>query len=535
MTEKNLAIIIGSSEYIQKEDNLDSVKNDIQLISEILKLSKKYHEILILLDNKNSSDIKSSLSTFINKYKKEKIHEILFYFSGHGMRKTNKENDELYLKLYDTANDKLASTALSNSEVDNYLRELNPNVAVKILDCCNSGTQYLKDANTPFFNKLETQAKEKFSDLIFISSSKSDEPSHALEDYSFFTKALAVSITHFSQENIIYYKDLISSIADYSQSNYFPEPQTTMQGSFLHPFITYNEDIKTYLIENIKLNSKSILENSFNEQVDLPQQEAEKSGLIELASLVKEKSSMYSQKEKILSFIASLQKHLLDIQNFSDFQYFFDIEFQTNIDDIPNPESLGEWVDKNQHKDYFCEPIFTEKKYTVKEYVPAPKKIKKINDNLSFLRSMALSGLGNYEEVEEVLEEVTKYKSVLTGFNITCSLETNEVTNISKNISILLKPKSNYLFLRSYKIFLIIIFSFKEVAVFSKIHTLKHKDWDQFKEIDKTKWFVKESYLNLIDQEALGNQVIDSIRQKIDASIKSQLSNQKEGDKNDPS
>ncbi len=148
---------------------------------------------------------------------------------------------------------------------------------------------------------------------------------------------------------------------------------------------------------------------------------------------------------------------------------------------------------------------------------------------------MALSGLGNYEEVEEVLEEVTKYKSVLTGFNITCSLETNEVTNISKNISILLKPKSNYLFLRSYKIFLIIIFSFKEVAVFSKIHTLKHKDWDQFKEIDKTKWFVKESYLNLIDQEALGNQVIDSIRQKIDASIKSQLSNQKEGDKNDPS
>ena len=98
-----------------------------------------------------------------------------------------------------------------------------------------------------------------------------------------------------------------------------------MQGSFLHPFITYNEDIKTYLIENIKLNSKSILENSFNEQVDLPQQEPEKFGLIKLESLVKEKSSMYSQKEKILSFIASLQKHLLDIQNFSDFQYFFDM------------------------------------------------------------------------------------------------------------------------------------------------------------------------------------------------------------------
>lgn len=89
MTEKTY-LIIGSSEYIQKEDNLDSV-DDIQLISEILKLSKKYHEILILLDNKNSSDIKSSLSTFINKYKKEKIHEILFYFSGHGMKRPTRK------------------------------------------------------------------------------------------------------------------------------------------------------------------------------------------------------------------------------------------------------------------------------------------------------------------------------------------------------------------------------------------------------------------------------------------------------------
>ena len=81
-----------------------------------------------------------------------------------------------------------------------------------------------------------------------------------------------------------------------------------MQGSFLHPFITYNEDIKTYLIENIKLNSKSILENSFNEQVDLPQQEPEKFGLIKLESLVKEKSSMYSQKRKNFIFYSKSSK-----------------------------------------------------------------------------------------------------------------------------------------------------------------------------------------------------------------------------------
>lgn len=541
MSSKNLAIIIGSSEYIQSQDNLISVKNDIELISNILELSEKYEEKLILLDNKNSADIKSNISTFINKHKDNEINEILFYFSGHGIRKANKEDDELYLKLYDTTNDKLSSTALSNSEVDNYLRELNPILAVKILDCCNSGTNYLKDSNSPFFNKLETQAKAKFSDLIFISSSKSNEPSHALEDYSFFTKALAVSITNFSAENIIYYKDLIASITDYSQNNFYPDPQTTMQGSFLHPFITYNERIYDYLVNKLRINANDILENSLDEKSSNINQDIEKIGLMKLEALIKEKSSSYLQKDKILSFIKKLQDSLVNESNYSDFLHFFDIEFSYNSN-IPNKESVGEWINKNQHKDYFCEPVFERQKYIVKEYVPAPKKVKKVSnrdDRNSFLRSFSSIArqynIDGYDEIEEVLKDVEKYRSILTGFNITCSLDITDTLYINENIVISLKPKHDYLFLRSYKIFLVIIFSFKEVAVFSKIHTLKHRNWDEFTDIDKTKWFVRESYMALINETTLANQIINSLRMKIDESIKSQLSNQKEGDKNDPS
>ncbi|TNL53641.1 hypothetical protein EYB59_01260 [Acinetobacter bereziniae] len=74
----NLAIIIASSEYLNKSDNLPTVKNDFRLIFNILNLSDKYKEILPILDNKNSSEVKSLISTFINKYKGENINEIFF-------------------------------------------------------------------------------------------------------------------------------------------------------------------------------------------------------------------------------------------------------------------------------------------------------------------------------------------------------------------------------------------------------------------------------------------------------------------------
>ena len=95
----NLAIVIGSSEYLDVSDNLSTVKNDFRLISNILRLSGKYTEILDILDNKNSSEVKSLISTFITKYKDIEVNEILFYFSGHGIRKMNRDTDELFLKL----------------------------------------------------------------------------------------------------------------------------------------------------------------------------------------------------------------------------------------------------------------------------------------------------------------------------------------------------------------------------------------------------------------------------------------------------
>ncbi|TNL64911.1 hypothetical protein EYY58_00895 [Acinetobacter bereziniae] len=128
----------------------------------------------------------------------------------------NKEADELYLKLYNTTDDKILSSSLSNTEVDNYLRECNPTLAIKILDCCNSGTHYLKESSNSLFKNFEN-TKSKFKDLIFISSSTENEASYAMDDYSFFTKALALSVLENEVDTEIYYKDLISAIDDFQE------------------------------------------------------------------------------------------------------------------------------------------------------------------------------------------------------------------------------------------------------------------------------------------------------------------------------
>lgn len=529
----NLAIVIASSEYQDARDNLPTVKNDFRLISHILQLSQKYTEVLKILDNKNSSEIKSLISTFINKYKGSEVNEIFFYFSGHGIRKANKEGDELFLKLYNTTEDKILSSSLSNSEVDSYLRECNPNLAVKILDCCNSGTNYLKDSSSTLIKHFES-TKSKFKDLIFLSSSKENEPSHALEDYSFFTKALALSMLENEIDTEVYYKDLISSINDYSNNTYYPEPQVVLQGAFLHPFIKYTNEIKDFLTENEKIKSFNIFEPVNENLQDESQNEA--FGLLALKKSILDRSENYLSKNEILEYVKKVQDNLENGEIYKDICELFEVKIDKDIY-LYNEESIGTWLKENANKDYFAQPRYEEESFTTQEYVPAPQKVRKVKkpsavtnnffSNKSFLSRFA-SEYQEYEEVEQVLKSVTNYRSVLRGFRVTCSLSLENNEQIHTKILLSLKPKKNYLCLRAYNVYLVILFSSQEIATFTQITTLKSYDWDRYEKVKSTKWFVKENYFKSLKPEEYAQQVISSIRKKLEESIKDHIANSKE-------
>lgn len=529
----NLAIVIGSSEYQDTRDNLPTVKNDFRLISNIVQLSKKYNEVLEILDNKNSSEIKSLISKFINKHKESEVNEIFFYFSGHGIRKPNQDGDELFLKLYNTSEDRLSSSSLSNSEVDGYLRECNPSLAVKILDCCNSGTHYLKDSANTLTKHFES-TKSKFQDLIFLSSSRHNEQSHAFEDYSFFTKALALSILQNQVGTEIYYKDLISSINDYSASTYYPEPRVVLQGAFLHPFITYNNEISEFLKENEKLKSFNIFEIAEKNLEEETQEEV--FGLLALKSSIIEKSKNFLSKEEILKYVKEVQDIIENGADYKDLSEFFDVTINNEIY-LKNEESIGSWLIENQHKDYFAEPRYEQESYKTQEYRPAPKKVKKVKkpSNLSNNIFPAASFLGRwateyneYEEVEQILETVVNYRDVLKGFRCTCSLDVDADNKVKEKFLLSLRPKKEFLCLRAYDIHMVMLFSAQEIATFIQINTLKNYDWDRYEKVKSTKWFVKENYFKSLTSQDYASNVIDSVRKKIDESIKDQLVNVKE-------
>jgi hypothetical protein len=335
----------------------------------------------------------------------------------------------------------------------------------------------------------------------------------------------------------IYYKDLISSIADYSNSTFYPEPQAIIQGSILNPFINYNENVRNFLIEEEKLEPFKILETINNIS---KKEEIEGSfGLLHLQKIISDKSSNYLSKDEIFLYVKNLIDILINTESYKDINHFFEVGIDKDIY-LPNEDSIGTWLKENKNKDYFAEPRYEQESYTTQEYVPAPQKIKKVinpsNIGSTFYgKSSILSRLGGvgyqeYEEVEQVLKSVTNYKSVLKGFNTTCTLTMSNNVKIDEKILLSLKPKSEFMCLRAYNIFLVIIFSLKEIAVFTKITTLKSYDWDRYKDIDESKWFVKENYLKPVSAEDCAQQVITSIRMKLEESIKDHISSFKDGD-----
>src|SRR5258706_2638330 len=131
----NIAIIIGVSIYSNSNNNLPGCKNDADAINQILKKSDKYDDILYINNNETSAKTKELLSNYILDSKGNVINELLFYYSGHG----EFGNDEFYYVLSDFDSKKKNQTSLQNSEIDDLIRTLSPELVIKVIDACQSG------------------------------------------------------------------------------------------------------------------------------------------------------------------------------------------------------------------------------------------------------------------------------------------------------------------------------------------------------------------------------------------------------------
>ncbi|UEC43324.1 MAG: hypothetical protein METHAR1v1_1280012 [Methanothrix sp.] len=151
---QNYAVVVGINSYTDWR-GLRTAVNDANDISQILEACG--YQVVELTDNTELKPTKENIlrMSLEDLRKKQNGGNIIFYFSGHGVRD---DDGTFYLVPQDARSDDL-STLISELELRGYMRDLN-NLAV-IIDACNSGD--LKIAG---------------DGQLVLTSSKKDEPSN---------------------------------------------------------------------------------------------------------------------------------------------------------------------------------------------------------------------------------------------------------------------------------------------------------------------------------------------------------------------
>lgn len=473
----NIAIVIGVSDYSDAKNNLPGCKNDALGIYSILQKTEKFEPILYINDTESSSKTKELITNFISDHKEKKINELCFYYSGHG----EFHNDEFYYILSDYNPKKRNQTSLQNSEIDDLFRTLNPDLVVKVIDACQSGTTYIKESNV--ISKYFNETKSGFNKCYFLNSSLNDQSSYQNESFSFFTLSLINALKDFKTDEIRY-KDIIDFIAD----EFYGDPEQTpffiIQADYTEKFCTISKSLRKYL-ETFSQNTTENIEG--------------KGQKLSITDLVIKDAEEYADKDKALKMLDVIKNV------FSDFKiepqikdlYNIEINFIEDYDNIPRKTAIGNWIKENE-KNYFAKVIYEK----VRDYSST---IGNPFSAFSGYNSNFLSS--NRETVEE-----PKYKTQVIGFeqNIEVPFKTISIDFIGK-----------YPNITNYNCKIIFLLSLKNIRFFYFITNYLIENWDNQKlNINDIEWTTSEYKITNLDSLKSG---IDLIKDKFQSKIKKDL------------
>jgi|GEM_PF-1334141 len=283
------AFLIGVSNY-DSLNPLPACEKDVSIMESLLKATNNYEQIKVVKEDTTSEVIKSEFRKFAKELIEKPVEEIFIYFSGHGFQ----EDDELFLCCSDYSNQRPGSTSLLNSEIDEIIRSIEPDLTVKIIDACQAGYQYIKDINV----STQNSSKKSIDKFIFMASSQQQESSLANQNTSFFTKAFFDAAVEKKIGENVYYRDIQNYIADTFKDNRRQTPLFVVQVTGLEIFATSNNDIK-----NLKATYKNLTEQKIKE----------KSVAESVLESINEMESHYVPKEKIDSLLNSIEPAKLTI------------------------------------------------------------------------------------------------------------------------------------------------------------------------------------------------------------------------------
>ena len=326
-----IAVVIGIDLY-ENLDSLPACKYDTNKIKEILKATGEYAEVVTLTEDTKTRPIKSSLRTFFSKYREKEIDEVFFYFSGHGTY----ISDNVLFCCSDFDPKYPSSTSLSNQEIDDYMRSINPKLAVKILDSCSSGGKYIKDTKDNFERAIRNTFLNYF---ICMASSGLDESSYASDKMSDFTKSFIEGIFSIEEGEILY-RDIQNHISD----SFIDKPEQTPQ------FVTQVTGLEVFAKLNTALKAlKSPLEIG-KEKLPKDLEASIKTKIEEMESIFVPFDTVSKSLDKLQSTISSMKLEDSLISKY----YNYVVEFKNDLDSLVDMGTIATWAyERNWHKLFF--------------------------------------------------------------------------------------------------------------------------------------------------------------------------------------
>ncbi len=429
----------------------------------LLRRGERFDEIIVI-PSTDSQSLKATIASTVQRFQHDDIDDLLFYFTGHG---EFVEEDFNYL-LRDFDESRSAQTSLSNSELDNMLKSLEPGVLIKVVDACYSGMPYIKDGSD-FSEYINNSSKGLFPKCYFMFSSESDQKSYASEDGSDFTKAFARAVVE-CQSTVIRYKDVIDFLSDSFNGHRRQKPLFVTQASFTEIFGSYSSESKkqiSELTEKMDIEKKPIGEsdNKVESEIATP-------SVSSLISLVQSDAMNYVSREAGFDFIGRL-KSLLDLSPLdSEVGDLYGIkkEFVNKYSFLPNQRLLGGWLSENLAGEYFASPDYEMESYEV---------------DSSWSSFMGLTG--------QEPRKITKTRRVISG------IETNVSDLPFIGFSLILEPR--YPNLLQYGGWLTYVISKTTIQVFSCMVEYQETSWGEYKDSATTKW--NRAEFQLIDSGAV--------------------------------
>lgn len=454
----NIAIILSVSEY-QNTSCLPGCVLDGQLIKSLLDETSKYKEILFINQETDSIKVKEKLSIFITNNQAGVFDEVFFYYTGHGDFRDN----EFYYILSDFDTNSYRQTSLCNSELDNFLRQLNPKLTIKIIDACHSGLTYIKDNDG--FSKHLDESKQRFNNCYFMFSSMSDQASYQTNIISHFTKSFVDSVIKYSSTEIRY-KHIVDYISDEFEKNAFQKPFFITQASFTENFCSVSQNMKILLSKQIK----KLLETKSDDD-ELKE--------LSLVNLIKKDAERYCSEEEALEAINAIKRLVDNYQHSPEFIELYEIlsQFENNYKPIyEHIDSLGKWL-KDNNNNYFS-------KVTYKKKLVSPKKR---NNSITEVLGSSL-----FYDPDAVFEEY------ISGFDITVNVPF-KLVNIQAN------PKYPNLDLFTCNI--AFVFSPNAIRFFYLYSILKLEAWEDYTHDSSSDWQTIEVEIKNVAQlkEAVDN------------------------------